>query len=231
MKNQNNPILTAKNIYKSYTIGHRNSQILRGVNLQIQRGEFVAIMGASGSGKSTLMHILGLLDIPDKGQVLFENQDIFNLNSKKQNRIRNHDFGFVFQFYHLLPELSVMENILLPAMVGSSMWNWLTITHKAKSRARDLIDLIGLNDQVNQKPDTLSGGERQRTAIARALMQKPRLLLADEPTGNLDSATGKAILDILTKLNQNGQTIIMVTHDEAVAELADRKLHLRDGII
>jgi len=233
MPENDNTILSARDIHKTYSIGRTRQHVLQGVDLRIQKGEFVAIMGASGSGKSTLLHILGLLDRPDKGRVLFEQQDMFALSAGRQDRIRSHDIGFVFQFYHLLPELNVEENITLPIMVESSLLAWFAQRKSARRRARDMIAAVGLDGKAipRQIPATLSGGERQRVAIARALIQKPKLLLADEPTGNLDSAAGNAILDLLFKLNQSGQTIIMVTHDPNIADKAHRKLILRDGKI
>jgi len=227
----NRKILTAKDIHKSYAMGAGSQAVLRGVDIAVKLGEFLAIMGASGSGKSTLLHILGLLDRPDKGVVRFEGRDVFRLASRKQNHIRNREIGFVFQFYHLLPELNLEENVLLPIMVESSILSWLGRRKQAKAQAKELIETLGLSKQVRQKPSTLSGGERQRTALARALIQKPKLLLADEPTGNLDSAAGKVILELLEKLNKAGQTIIMVTHDPAVAQMADRRVLLKDGRI
>ena len=226
-----NIILEARNICKSYSMGRQQMHVLRGADLKVRRGEFLAIMGASGSGKSTLLHIFGLLDRPDRGEAIFEGDAVFQLRKSRQDRIRNRDIGFVFQFYHLLPELTVQENILLPMMVGSSLWQWPGRRQAAQQRVRELLDAVGLTEQRNQRPATLSGGERQRAAIARALVQKPKLLLADEPTGNLDSAAGNAILVLLTRLNQDGQTIVMVTHDAHVAGLADRTVVLRDGRI
>ncbi|MCP4712200.1 MAG: ABC transporter ATP-binding protein [Planctomycetes bacterium] len=224
-------ILEARNICKSYWIGRQQTHVLQGVSLKVKRGEFLAIMGASGSGKSTLLHIFGLLDRPDQGEAIFEGDTFFKLRKSRQDRIRNLDVGFVFQFYHLLPELNVQENILLPLMVGSSIWQWPGRRRAAQQRARELLESVGLIQQRKQRPSTLSGGERQRVAIARALVQKPKLLLADEPTGNLDSAAGNAILELLARLNQAGQTIVMVTHDANVAGLADRTVMLRDGKI
>jgi len=231
MAHKNETILSVRNLQKSYSVGRTRQQVLRGVNLRIRRGEFVAIMGASGSGKSTLLHILGLLDRPDKGEVIFEGHNVYEQKQTVQDRIRNRDIGFVFQFYHLLPELNTEENVLLPLMVESSVLRWLRHRKKARQQARDIIEAVGLKNQSRQRPATLSGGERQRTALARALVQKPKLLLADEPTGNLDSAAGKVILELLGQRNRSGQTIVMVTHDIMVAELADRKLQLKDGLI
>ena len=233
MSDNNNIIISARNIHKTYSIGRTQQNVLRGVDLKVQRGEFVAIMGASGSGKSTLLHILGLLDQPDKGQVFFEQREVFSLGSNEQDHIRSHDIGFVFQFYHLLPELNVEENVMLPIMVDSSVFSWPWRRRQARQRAREMIAAVGLKGTTigKQTPVTLSGGERQRAALARALVQKPRLLLADEPTGNLDSAAGRAILELLVRLNQAGQTIVMVTHDREIADKAHRKLTLRDGKI
>ncbi|MCF7957648.1 MAG: ABC transporter ATP-binding protein [Phycisphaerae bacterium] len=224
-------ILSTRNITKSYSLGRSRQTVLQGVNLSVKRGEFLAIMGASGSGKSTLLHIMGLLDRPDEGEVHFEGESVFEHSGHRQDQIRNRDIGFVFQFYHLLPELNVMENVLLPMMVASSTLSWLGQRKKAREKVRDILTELGLGEQLQQRPVTLSGGERQRVALARALILKPRLLLADEPTGNLDSAAGKVILDILKKLNKEGQTIVMVTHDPAIADLADRTLVLRDGLL
>ena len=233
MSDNNNIIISARNIHKTYSIGRTQQNVLRGVDLKVQRGEFIAIMGASGSGKSTLLHILGLLDQPDKGRVFFEQREVFSLGSNEQDHIRSHDIGFVFQFYHLLPELNVEENVMLPIMVDSSVFSWPWRRRQARQCAREMIAAVGLEGKTigKQAPVTLSGGERQRAALARALVQKPRLLLADEPTGNLDSAAGRAILELLVRLNQAGQTIVMVTHDREIADKAHRKLTLREGKI
>lgn len=210
-------------------IGRETLHVLRGCSLQVRQGEFLAIMGASGSGKSTLLHIMGLLDKPDSGQVHFDGQDLFALPGRRQDSLRNREIGFVFQFYHLLPELTLAENIMLPGMVGSSIFNWPRNKQRIREKTQELLKAINLEDRAGQWPNTLSGGERQRTAIARALVMNPRILLADEPTGNLDSEAGMAILDLLSKLNRNGQTIVMVTHDQAIADLAHRRLRLKDG--
>jgi len=224
-------ILSARNLHKSYRLGKVRQHVLRGVNLSIRRGEFVAVMGASGSGKSTLLHILGLLDTPDEGEVYFRGREVFALPLRRQDKIRCREIGFVFQFYHLLPELDVRENIRLPLMVDSSVWSWWGRRREAERRVGALLAALHLEDQAGQKPATLSGGERQRVAIARALIQEPLLLLADEPTGNLDSETGEIILEMLLGLNRKGQTILMVTHDAEIAAKAHRKLVLRDGKI
>ncbi len=224
-------ILKAEGVHKSYWMGEAEVRVLKGVELAVRRGEFLAIVGASGSGKSTLLHILGALDRPDKGVVRFEGRDLSRTNSSELNRFRNKMVGFVFQFYHLLDELNVLENVFLPTMAGKSVVGWLGCRRWAKSRARELLSQLGLGERANHKPYQLSGGERQRVAIGRALMNEPRLLLVDEPTGNLDSATGNAILEVLEKLHKGGQTIVMVTHDERIAQRAGRIITLADGKI
>ena len=224
-------ILESEGIYKSYRMGATEVRVLKGVDLAVKRGEFVAIVGASGSGKSTLLHILGALDKPDKGIVRFQGRDLSMQSAGELNRYRNKMVGFIFQFYHLLDELDVLENICLPAMASKSVLAWLACRRWAKGRAGQLLAELGLLERANHKPYQLSGGERQRVAIGRALMNEPKLLLADEPTGNLDSATGNGILEVFEKLNKAGQTIIMVTHDERVARMAGRIITLADGKI
>ena len=226
---KNDFILRVEGLYKSYRMGAAEVRVLKGVDLAVKKGEFVAVVGASGSGKSTLLHILGGLDKPDKGVVRFEGQDLRRLSSGQLNRFRNKKVGFVFQFYHLLDELNVLENVFLPAMASKGVIGWLVCRRWAKKRARSLLGQLGLDERANHKPYQLSGGERQRVAIGRALMNEPKLLLADEPTGNLDSATGNGILEVLEKLNSTGQTIIMVTHDERIAQRAGRIITLADG--
>ncbi|MDH7599526.1 MAG: ABC transporter ATP-binding protein [Sedimentisphaerales bacterium] len=222
-------ILSAQGLVKSYWLGTTQVPVLRGVNLDLARGEFLAILGASGSGKSTLLHILGGLDRPDKGRVLFNGNDISSFTARQLNDYRNRRVGFVFQFYHLLDELDVLENVYLPAMIGKGLVGWLTHKRTAVQRALELIDQVGLGHRIHHRPWQLSGGERQRVAIARALMNKPDLLLADEPTGNLDWATGQGILALFGALHRSGQTIVMVTHDQRVASQATRTVFLADG--
>jgi len=226
-----NVILKADGIYKSYRMGATEVKVLKGVDLAVKSGEFVAIVGASGSGKSTLLHILGALDSPDKGVVAFAGRDLDRFSGDELNKFRNKMVGFVFQFYHLLDELSVLENVFLPVMVSRSVVGWFSCRRWAKRRARELLVQLGLGERANHKPYQLSGGERQRVAIGRALMNEPRLLLADEPTGNLDSATGNGILDVFEKLNRAGQTIVIVSHDERIAQRAGRIVMLADGKI
>jgi lipoprotein-releasing system ATP-binding protein len=226
---QQSTILKAESVHKSYRMGATRVNVLKGVDLAVREGEFIAIIGASGSGKSTFLHILGGLDRPDKGIIRFDGRDLNRVGARELNRFRNERVGFVFQFYHLLDELNVLENVLLPAMVSRSIAGWLTGRRKARQRAEELLDQLGLCQRVGHKPYQLSGGERQRVAIGRALMNQPKLLLADEPTGNLDSATGNGILNVFDTLNKAGQTIVMVTHDERIARKAQRIVTLVDG--
>jgi len=222
-------IIEAQGIFKSYKMGLAEVRVLKGADIAVKKGEFVAIVGASGSGKSTLLHILGALDRPDKGIVKFENQPLSEMSGGRLNRYRNKMVGFVFQFYHLLDELNVMENVILPAMVPAGVIGWLSKRGNVKKRGKELLEAVGLAERAVHKPYQLSGGERQRAAIARALINEPTLLLADEPTGNLDSVTGNGILELLEKLNRAGQTIVMVTHDERIARRAGRTVTLADG--
>jgi ABC-type lipoprotein export system ATPase subunit len=222
-------ILRAENIHKSYRMGATRVNVLKGVDLAVHEGEFIAIIGASGSGKSTLLHILGGLDRPDKGVIHFHGRDLNRVGARELNRFRNEKVGFVFQFYHLLDELTVLENVMLPAMISRSVLRWLATRRTVRQRAESLLEQVGLRERMKHKPYQLSGGERQRVAIGRALMNQPQLLLADEPTGNLDSATGNGILNILDTLNKAGQTVVMVTHDERIAHKAQRIVTLVDG--
>ena len=224
-------MLKVEGLHKSYHMGAAEVKVLKGVDLAVKRGEFVAIIGASGSGKSTLLHIMGALDKPDKGAVKFEKRDMSRFGAGELNRFRNDAVGFVFQFYHLLDELNVLENVYLPAMAGKSIAGWFARRKEAKNRATQLLAQLGLAERARHKPYQLSGGERQRVAIGRALMNEPRLLLADEPTGNLDSSTGNGILDVLERFNGAGQTIVMVTHDDRIANRAGRTVMLADGKI
>jgi ABC-type lipoprotein export system ATPase subunit len=223
-------IIKVQNITKSYKMGKTRLEVLRGVNLTIKKGEFVAVIGASGSGKSTLLHILGALDRPDSGSVHYQDQCLDRLRWGRLNHFRNKVVGFVFQFYHLLDELTVLENAMAPAMASVSTVGWPALKPKAREKAYGLLERFGLKDRLRHKPYELSGGERQRVAIARALINEPPLLLADEPTGNLDSQTGHGILEAFKELNAEGQTIIMVTHDERIAAQAGRTIRLADKV-
>jgi len=225
-----NPAIKVSDLHKSYRMGRTRLHVLAGLSFEVRPGQFCAVVGASGSGKSTLLHLIGLLDRPDKGHIALDGADAATLSTSQRNRTRCQDVGFVFQFYHLLPELNVLENVLLPAKVDSSALAWIGRRRRTRRAAEQLLDQLGLSDRQKHRPAELSGGERQRVAIARALINGPKVLLADEPTGNLDSKTGKRIMDLLKRLHdRSGQTILMVTHDTSLAERADRVLHLRDG--
>ncbi len=279
------PILRCEGIHKAYRLGRTELPVLRGVDVRIEAGRFVVITGSSGSGKSTLLHVMSGLDVPQRGQVYFRRQPLFEpeglrkipkgreegfagtaeparaagvqagaatgstasgsspagaaasrearwphrfLAQQRDNWL-NTAFGFVFQFYHLLPECDVLENVLLPAMVGRPVGHWLANRREAEARARALLERVGLKARLRHRPNELSGGERQRVAICRALMNEPAVLFADEPTGNLDARTGREILDLLRELNRGGQTLVMVTHDRDLARSADEVVHLVDG--
>jgi len=224
-------ILNCGKLFKSYRMGTTKIEVLGGVDLELERGGFTAIVGSSGSGKSTLLHILGGLDKPDEGAVEFEGRKLNDFGGRELDKFRNKKVGFIFQFYYLLDELSILENVFLPAMVSVGFWGWISGRRELKKRAGRLLEQVGLSHRITHKPFQLSGGERQRVAIARALMNKPEIVLADEPTGNLDSATGNDILGVFQKLHKAGQTILMVTHDERIARKASRIVKLQDGKI
>jgi ABC-type lipoprotein export system ATPase subunit len=225
-------ILQASGLRKSFRMGDSRLEVLERVDLSVRAGEFVAIEGRSGSGKSTLLHILGALDEYDGGTVTFEGQDINRLNSARRSALRNRQFGFVFQFYHLLPELNVLENTMLAAMIERSWLGFQGHKSEIKMRAKELLAELGMDKRLKHRPAQLSGGERQRVAIARALMNQPRVLFADEPTGNLDFDTGRQIMAVLERLHrQANKTIIMVTHDRSLASQADRILVLQNGVL
>jgi ABC-type lipoprotein export system ATPase subunit len=219
-------LIQAVRLFKAYQIGKRRLEVLRGVSLSVARGEFVALCGASGSGKSTLLHLLGGLDAPDAGTVSFAGEDLATASMANLSRFRNRKVGFVFQAYHLLPELDALENVSLPSRLAREP------ALAAERRARDLLERVGLADRLEHKPYELSGGEQQRVAIARALMNSPELVLADEPTGNLDSHTGEGIMQLLRSLQAERQTTLLIaTHDPRVAGTAPRVLELLDGQI
>lgn len=223
----NSFIIKASNLHKVYKNGAAALEVLKGIDLEVKRNEFLAIQGPSGAGKSTLLHILGGLDYPSKGNVLFEGEDIYGLGEREVSSFRNCRVGFVFQFYHLLPEFDALENVLLPALFKS----WRE-RNSAYVYAQSLLDKLGLSERLHHKPNQLSGGEQQRVAIARALINKPRLLLCDEPTGNLDSESGRNILNLLKEFNKESQTtVVLVTHDKDIAAVADRRIFLKDGLI
>ena len=230
-------LLRVADLHKTYRLGRVDVPVLHGVDLDLAPGEWVAILGASGSGKSTLLHLIGGLDRPDKpgngrsrATITFAGRDIAACSHADLNLYRCHDVGFVFQFYHLLPELSVTDNVLLGPMIRHGRWGYYFQRTDLRARAHKLLDAFGLGHRLRHRPAQLSGGERQRVAIARALMNDPSLLLADEPTGNLDRKTGASILDVLAEIRaERGQTMLMVTHDPEIAARADRIVHLVDG--
>ncbi len=222
--------LSARGLTKSYRVGGERLPVLSGVDLDVREGEILAILGQSGSGKSTLLHVLGWLDRADAGTILYEGVDRASLSAAERARLRNRVIGFVFQFYHLLPELTALENVLLPAMIRDSTWTWLGSRHAARARAASLLDRVGLSPRAHHRAPQLSGGERQRVAIARALMNEPRFLFCDEPTGNLDGKTAEDVRRVLWDLHQDtGQTLVVVTHDVGLAARADRIVRLADG--
>ena len=224
--------LTAHGLAKSYHKGAIKVPVLSGLNLAVRKGEFLAIIGQSGSGKSTLLHLLGTLDVPDEGQVHFEGRRIDNLPGPQRDALRNKRFGMIFQFYHLLPELSALENVLVPLMIAHDTLSYFRHRRRHRAAATELLQAVGLGHRLKHKPRELSGGEMQRAAIARALVAGPDLLLADEPTGNLDQATGYDIMKTLAALNRRQDlTIVMVTHNQAIAQQADRIVRLVDGRI
>ena len=224
--------ITAVALEKSYSKGQQPIPVLQGVRFGAQRGEFVSIVGQSGSGKSTLLHLLGLLDQPDVGEILLEGQRVDDLPAHARDELRNRVFGFIFQSYHLLPELTLLENVLAPMMIRHSTFAYWRQRSDFQNLAMDIISKVGLQHRIKHLPRELSGGEMQRAAIARALVVQPRILLADEPTGNLDHRTGQEIMGLLTSLNADDHlTIIMVTHDVALADQADRCVRLSEGQI
>jgi lipoprotein-releasing system ATP-binding protein len=225
-------MLRAVNLHKTYRRDAVKVRVLQGLDLEVSAGEFLSIVGASGSGKSTLLHLLGTIDAPDEGRILLDGERIDNLPSERRDALRNGTFGFIFQFYHLFPELSTLENVLIPQMIAHSIFGWIRQRHPIRKRAAELLDRVGLGHRLRHKPRELSGGEMQRAAIARALVNQPRILLADEPTGNLDMNTGAEIVALLRDLNRNvGLTIIMVTHNLDIVAGTDRMVRLVSGRI
>jgi len=222
-------MLEAKNIHKIYRNGKKELEVLKGIDLVIEKAKFVAIVGPSGAGKSTLLHILGGLDYPSKGKVFFKGEDIYNLRESAISKIRNNKIGFIFQFYHLLSEFNVLENVLMPAIINPEQ----KLSRKEiKKIALEFLEKTGLDKRITHFPNQLSGGEKQRVAIVRSLINKPSLLLCDEPTGNLDSKTGEEIISLVKKINLEDQmTVVLVTHNVELAKAADRVYHLRDGVL
>jgi ABC-type lipoprotein export system ATPase subunit len=220
----NDLLLAAKGIHKTYLLGKRALEVLRGVDLELNRGDFLALRGASGAGKSTLLYLLGGLDTPNEGQIQLRGRNLATLSRRELARLRNEEIGFIFQAYYLLPELDALENVCLPARMARKP------AAQTEARGRELLARVGLKERMEHKPYELSGGEQQRVAIARALINEPDLILADEPTGNLDSHTGEEIIDLLVSLRAEKQTtLVMATHDARVASRAPRVIELVDG--
>ncbi len=219
------PLCLMENVSKSYRLATENVKVLKGINLKIETGDFLAVMGVSGSGKTTLMNIIGCLDVPTSGRFVFLNRETSELTDDELSVIRNKHIGFVFQNFYLLPYATVLENILLPTIYSSEN------TGKAKKKAIELLRLVGLESRMNFKPSQLSGGQQQRVAIARALINEPDLILADEPTGQLDSETSKEIISLLSDMHKIGKTVIIVTHDPDIANCTNRLIMINDGII
>ncbi|MDA7991821.1 MAG: ABC transporter ATP-binding protein [Pirellulales bacterium] len=226
------PMLETRQIYKQYQSGTTTLEVLRGVDFLLEQGGFLAVVGQSGSGKSTLLHVMGLLDAPDRGEVWLDGQRIDNLSVWEKDRLRNNSIGMVFQAYHLLPELTALENVLAPLLIRHGIFDWFSHKQEAQKEAEELLDRFGLSDRLHHRPRQLSGGEMQRVAIARALITKPRVLLADEPTGNLDEESGAGIIEALAELNRdNGLSIVLVTHDADIASQARGIVRLAAGTV
>jgi lipoprotein-releasing system ATP-binding protein len=220
------PLLSVRSVHKTYTLGKRTLEVLRGIDLELQRGDFLALRGASGAGKSTLLHLLGGLDAPTRGDVLLNGRNLSDLGRRELARVRNLEVGFIFQAYYLLPELDALENVCLPARMARKP------VAEIEAKGRDLLVRVGLGDRTEHKPYELSGGEQQRVAIARALINSPALILADEPTGNLDSHTGTEIFELLLTIRDEKQaTLVMATHDARLAARAPRTIELVDGLV
>ncbi|MDP6424870.1 MAG: ABC transporter ATP-binding protein, partial [Planctomycetota bacterium] len=220
-------VLTAVGVHKTYRLGRREIPVLQGIDMSLMEGEIAALVGASGAGKSTLVHVLGLLDPPTQGTVHYGETDVTTLPTPQQARLRHEHVGFVFQFYHLIPELNALENVCLGSMMTMSLPGWLSGGRRVKQRARELLSKVGLEERLRHRPSQLSGGERQRVAIARALIAEPKVILADEPTGNLDSNTAAGILDLIWEINEERRiSFLLVTHNEAVARRCDRRIRL-----
>lgn len=225
-------MLIAENLYKTYRRHAVQVRVLNGLNLEVRTGEFLSIVGASGSGKSTLLHLLGTLDAPDSGSIFLDGKRLDNLPSRDRDAHRNQTFGYIFQFYHLLPELTTLDNVLMPAYIAHSTLGWWKSRGKYRARAMELLRKVGLEHRIGHRPRELSGGEMQRAAVARALLTNPRVLLADEPTGNLDVDTGNEIVRLLRELNRDeGITIVMVTHNLDIVSATDRVVRMVGGVV
>ena len=227
MNNHNNQVISCADLYKSYAEGDLKVDVLRGINLEVSRGESIAIMGSSGSGKSTLLHLLGGLDLPNKGEISIVGKNTLSLNDAERGKLRNESLGFIYQFHHLLPEFTALENVAMPLLISDKC-----DAETASKSAKELLEKVGLGDRLEHKPGELSGGERQRAAIARAMVTKPECILADEPTGNLDEKTADQVFNLMLELKQDiGTSFIMVTHNSSLAEKMDKTYQLHDGLL
>jgi len=218
-------IIETIDLWKEYALGDQVIPVLRGINLVVEEGEFLAIMGPSGAGKSTLMHILGCLDVPTRGKYVLDGEDVSLLEDTRLSKVRNKKLGFVFQAFHLIPWATALENVMLPFLYSQDP------PRDARERAVAALTRMGMGDRLRHRPSELSGGQQQRVAIARAIVHDPSLLLADEPTGNLDSASSREVMEIFREMNGEGRTIVLITHDQEVAAYASRRVTLRDGLI
>mgnify|MGYP001193650773 CR=1 FL=1 len=218
-------IISTNNIVKEYQVGTQKVEALKGINFSVNKGEFISIMGPSGSGKTTLMNIIGCLDTPTKGEYFLNNKEVGSMSEDELAKIRNEEIGFVFQSFHLLPRNSAFENVMLPLKYAG------TNKKEASEASKIALDQVGLSDRANHSPSELSGGQQQRVAIARALVNKPSIVFADEPTGNLDSKTGNDVMDLFKRLNNDGQTIILITHEDKIAKQSNRIITIMDGLI
>jgi len=222
----NNMIIKLEDVDKFYMETGNKLHILKKLNLEVKRGEFVSILGKSGSGKSTLLNIMGLLDKIDGGKIWIDDKEVSSLNETERNNIKNHFLGFVFQFHYLMSEFTALENVMIPALLNN-----FKNKSEIEKEAKELLEIVGLAERMKHKPNQLSGGEKQRVAIARAMINKPKLILADEPTGNLDSKTSYEIMNLFDEIYKKGNTVILVTHEEDIAQYAHRIIRLKDGLI
>ncbi len=218
-------IISATNITKEYPLGKGTVKVLKGISLQVEEGSFLSIMGPSGAGKSTLMHILGCLDTPTSGTYILDGEDVSKMDDAKLSRVRNAKIGFVFQAFHLIPWATALENVMLPFLYSRE------VPKDALQRAKAALERMGMGKRLNHKPSELSGGQQQRVAIARAIVNNPAMIMADEPTGNLDSAASEEVMEIFKEMNREGRTIILITHDPEIAAYASKTLFIRDGVI
>ena len=229
--NASTTVLQATGLHRTYRMGRVEVPVLRGVDLQVKEGEWLCVLGSSGSGKSTLLHQLGDLDRPDRGDIAWRGRSLTEMRRRERETYRNRAIGFVFQSYHLMPELNVLENVMVASMVGHDPFARRSMHAEASARAEELLDAFGLGHRFEHRPAELSGGERQRVAMARALVNGPDVVLADEPTGNLDTKTGDGILDVLAERHRLGLSMVMVTHDPTIAARADRVVKMVDGVV